>query len=252
MRFWLFQKRVRILLIAKTANVQCKRLDKHMKFNVVCRLSVIVGIMVVIVGCASDDDVSRTSKVVLAIGDKITVVGEEQYQLPIVVQVAELDGAAISDATVSLSIKPTGFYKGAYQATADELVRNVTVTCLPEDANNNGFLDPGEDVNNNGLLEPDIPSITAHPTETPTLTPGTQKLETDDNGFGYFSITYPKAQATWVDVELTASVSGGLPENRAVQSFLLLVLKADLEEVDVFHAFEVSPYGVLADCTSAS
>ncbi|NNE64636.1 MAG: hypothetical protein HKN34_11185 [Gammaproteobacteria bacterium] len=232
-----------------------------MKFNVVCRLSVIVGIMVVIGGCASDDDVSRTSKVVLAIGDKITVLSEEQYQLPIVVQVAELNGAAIADATVSLSIKPTGFYKGAYQATdtsvpadgtADELVRNITVTCLPEDVNNNGILDPGEDVNNNGLLEPDIPSITAHPTETPTLTPGTQKLETDDNGFGYFSITYPKAQATWVDVELTASVSGGLPENRAVQSFLLLVLKADLEEVDVFHAFVDSPYGASADCTSAS
>ena len=223
-----------------------------MNFNLVYRLSVIIGIMVVLAGCASDDDVPRTSKVVLSIGDKITALNDLQYQLPVVVQVAELDGAAIPDATVSLSIKTTGFYKGTYQQAATSWVQDITVTCLPEDANNNGVLDPGEDVNNNGLLEPNIPSITSNSTETPTLNPGTQKLETDENGFGFFSITYPKAEGTWVDVELTALVSGGLPENRAVQSFSLLVLKAEVEEVEVFHPFVFSPYGESADCTSAS
>ncbi len=231
-----------------------------MNFNTIYRFSFLIGIIFVLGGCASDDDAPRTSKVVLSIGDKITALNELQFQLPVVVQVAELDGAAIVDATVTLSIKTTGYYKGYYEkvdtsdppdGTVDELGRNMTVTCATEDANNNGVLDVGEDINGNSLLEPNIPSITSHSTETPTLISGTQQLETDENGFGYFSITYPKSEATWVDVQLTASVSGGLPENRATQTFLLLVLKAELEAIDVFHPFEVSPYGASANCTDA-
>ncbi len=120
--------------------------------------------------------------------------------------------------------------------------------CAVEDANNNGVLDAGEDFNGNGLLEPHIPSITSHPTETATLISGTQRLVTDDNGFGYFTITYPKAEGSWVEVQFTASVSGGLPENRAIQTFLLGVSKPETEELGVFHPFASSPYGVSANC----
>ncbi len=231
-----------------------------MNFNAKHRFLIVIGIIFVLTGCASDDDASRTSKVVLSIGDKITPLNDLQYQLPVVVQVAELDGEAISDATVSFTVKTTGFYKGFYaeadttipaDGTPDELVQNILATCAAEDVNNNGVLDVGEDINGNLLLEPNIPSVTSHQEETPTLIAGTQRLITDDNGFGYFSITYPKSEATWVDVELTASVSGGLPENRALQTFRLLVLKADLEVLDVFHPFDSSPYGVSANCDDA-
>lgn len=229
-----------------------------MNFKALHRLAFIVGIIFVLTGCASDE--SRTSRVVLSVGDKILSLSELQYQLPVVVQVAELDGEAIPNATVSISLRTIGFDKGFYQVfdttvppdgTGDILGQTTLASCAAEDVNNNGALDAGEDVNGNGFLEPHTPSITAHSTETPTLTPGTRKLVTDDNGFGYFTITYPKAEATWVDVELTASVSGGRPENRAQQTFRLLVLKSELEEIDVFHPFSLSPYGVSANCSDA-
>ncbi len=197
----------------------------------------------------------------LSIGDTISDLNDLQYQLAVVVQVAELDGEAISDATVSLSVKTTGFFKGYFvetdttipaDGTPDELVQNILATCAAEDVNNNGVLDAGEDINGNLLLEPNIPSITSHLEETPTLIDGTQELITDENGFGYFSITYPKSEATWVEVELTASVSGGLPENRALQTFQLLVLKEDVETLGVYHPFGSSPYGVSADCDNTT
>ncbi len=232
-----------------------------MNFNTKHRFLIAVGIIAMLAGCASDDDVPRTSKVVLSIGDTITPLNDLQYQLPIVVQVAGLDGKAISDATVSISVKTTEFFKGYYveadttipaDGTPDELVQNILATCVAEDINSNGILDGDEDINGNLLLEPNIPSVTSHLEETPTLIAGTQELVTDDNGFGYFSITYPKSEATWVNVELTASVSNGLPENRSLQTFRLLVLKEDLETLGVFHPFGSSPYGVSADCASSA
>ena len=108
--------------------------------------------------------------------------------------------------------------------------------------------DAGEDTNGNGLNDPHIPSITSHPSEVPTLEPGTQRLITDDNGFGYFTITYPKAEGTWVDVELSASISGGLPENQDSQAFFLNVLRSEVEDIDSFHAFLTSPYGTAGTC----
>ncbi len=222
-----------------------------MNFNTIYRFSFLIGIIFVLGGCASDDDAPRTSKVVLSASDKMLVLNDLQYQVPVVVQVAELDGTAIPDATVSLSIKATGFYKGAYYLGATSWVWDDTVTCTTEDANNNGVLDVGEDINNNALLDPNIPTITSHSEETPTLTPGTQKLVTDENGFGYFSITYPKSEAGWVDVELAASVSGGLPENRAFEELQLWAPKEELDEIDIGHAFLVSPYGQSANCTDA-
>ncbi len=62
-----------------------------MNFKALHRLSFVVGIIVVLTGCASDDDESSTSKVVLSIGDEITALNETQYRLTAVVQVAELD-----------------------------------------------------------------------------------------------------------------------------------------------------------------
>lgn len=228
-----------------------------MDFKDLFKLSLIVSVMLLQQGCSSDDD-SRTSRVVLGVSDKISALNELQYQYAVVVQVAELDGAPIPNATVSLKLKATGYYKGQYfpvdtsvpaDFIADEWGQSVTVTCAAEDTNNNGVLDAGEDINFNGLTDPHIPSITPDLTEEPTLIPGTQSLRTDDSGFGYFTITYPKAEGTWVDIEISASISGGLPENQDRQAFTLNVLKSEIEEVLVFHAFLTSPYGTAGICT---
>ena len=229
-----------------------------MDFKDLFKLSLIVSVMLLQQGCADDDD-SRTSKVVLGISDVITAINDLQYQYSIVVQVAELDGAPIPNATVSLKLKATGYYKGDYirfdtsvppDGFANVWGQVTTATCVAEDTNNNGVLDAGEDINFNGLIDPKIPSITLHPTEVPTLISGTQRLITDDNGFGYFTITYPKSMGSWVDVELTASISGGLPENQDSQAFTLSVSKPETEQVDIDHPFLTSPYGTVGDCAS--
>ena len=228
-----------------------------MDFKDLFKLSLIVSVMLLQQGCSSDDE-SRTSRVVLGVCDKISSFSPSQYQYAVVVQAAELDGAPIPNATVSLKLKATGYYKGRYfqvdttvpvDGIPDVWERFPTATCAAEDINNNGVLDAGEDTNGNGSNDPDIPSITSDPSNVPTLNPGTQQLRTDDNGFGYFTITYPKSQGTWVDVELSASISGGLPENQASQAFFLNVLKSEVEDVGVFHAFLISPYGIAGICT---
>ncbi len=215
-----------------------------MDFKDLFKLSLIVSVMLLQQGCADDDDF-RTSKVVLGVSDKISALNNTQYQYEFVVQVANLDGTAIPNATVSLKLKATGYYKGEYfpvdttvppDFIADEWGQFVTVTCAAEDTNNNGAFDAGEDTNNNGELDPKIPTI------------DTNNLITDDNGFGYFTITYPKSQGTWVDIELSASISGGLPENQDTQAFTLNVLKSETEEIGVFHAFVISPYGTAGSC----
>ena len=119
---------------------------------------------------------------------------------------------------------------------ADVWGQVTSATCAAEDTNNNGVWDAGEDINGNGLNDPNIPSLS------------TQELITDVNGFGYFTITYPKAQGTWVDIELSASISGGLPENQDSQAFTLNVLKSETEDIGVFHAFLTSPYGTAGTC----
>ncbi len=216
-----------------------------MDFKDLFKLSLIVSVMLLQQGCADDDDF-RTSRVVLGVSDQISAFTDLQYQYAFVVQVAELDGTPIPNATVLLKLKATGYYKGEYflfdttvppDGTADVWGQVTTATCAAEDTNNNGVMDAGEDTNTNGILDPKIPTI------------DTNNLITDDNGFGYFTITYPKSQGTWVDIELSASISGGLPENQDTQAFTLNVLKSETEEIGVFHAFLTSPYGTAGICS---
>ena len=90
---------------------------------------------------------------------------------------------------------------------------------------------------------------------TPTLIGGTPALDTDDDGFGYFTISYPKTEASWVMVRITANVAGGLPENRDISEFQLRVALPELKPDDNPAAFVVSPYSVNGtdlDCTLAA
>jgi hypothetical protein len=139
--------------------------------------------------------------------------------------------------------------KGSY-SFADKWGKTSNFYCNAEDVNNNVILDAGEDINGNGLLEPETPTISAHPDEEPTLIAGTSSLITDRNGFGYLSITYPKSEASWVMVEITATTQDGLPENKDVDEFVLFVSIDDLQTEDDPPAFVNSPYGETADCAS--
>ncbi len=225
-----------------------------MGFKASQKLFILLGMITLLSACASSD--GEESRVTISAGDTIIPLNDLQYQLPFVVQVADLDGGPANNITVSFKAKVITYSKGVYihtdidgDGTTDEWVRNASVTCNAEDVNGNGKLDAGEDINSNGILDPKTPTVTALTSETPTLTPGTSYLITDDNGFGYFSLTYPKAQGSWVTVQITATAEDGLAENRAMDEQRLFVALNDLKPKDDPPAFVVSPYGTSSSCT---
>ena len=214
-----------------------------------------------ITGCDTDENDSR---IVLGTGDKIFELGILQYQIPFVVQVTDTESNPAPGVTVNFKLRPISYFKGNYIATdtdndpnaePDQYVPLLTAPeCITEDTNGNGALDVGEDVNDNGILEPsNAATITAHPDETPTITPGTATLVTDDNGFGFLAVTYPKSEASWVKMRLTAKVQDGLPGNVVTHTFLLQVLLADVQDLTVAPpGGGPSPYGVASSCADPS
>jgi hypothetical protein len=231
-----------------------------MDISALSKQLITIGLLIFLSAC-SEDGGEIDSRVVIATGDTIIPLNDEQYQLPLVVQVADSDGSPQANAEVQISLTTISFMKGYYthqdtslpaDGTTDKWLKVDNFVCPAEDINNNVKLDPGEDINGNGLLEPETPTITSHPTAEPTLIPGTSTIITNDNGFGYLTISYPKTEASWVVVRMTATTQGGLPENRDVYEFPLFVLLDDLVPADDPPAFVISPYGITADCTSTN
>jgi len=223
-----------------------------MGIKALSKILVTSGLALMLGACASSSD--KDARVTISSGDSIVPINDLQYRLPFVVQVADLDGAPSDNVSVSIKVKITRYFKGSYahtdldgDGTTDKWVKSDSASCNAEDTNNNGRLDAGEDLNNNGLLDPKTPTITESST-TPTLIPGTSELITDDNGFGYFSLTYPKTEASWVEVEITATAEDGKPENSDVETLRLYVALDDLDPVDDPPAFVVSPYGTSSSC----
>ena len=224
-----------------------------MGINALSKLFLISGLSLLLGACASDSD--KDARVTISSGDTIVPLNDLQYRLPFVVQVADLDGAPSDNVTVSIKVRITRYFKGSYahtdldgDGTTDKWVKTDTASCAAEDVNNNGVLDAGEDINGNFLLDPETPTVTSS-SETPTLIPGTSELITDSNGFGYFSLTYPKTEASWVEVQITATAADGLSENRDVETLRLFVALSDLDPVDDPPAFLFSPYGTSASCS---
>ncbi len=136
----------------------------------------------------------------------------------------------------------------------------------PEDLNNNGILDAGEDLdgdgfldtvledhlsgedrNCSGTLEPsNSATIAQHPTMLPTVSAGA--LVTDANGFGYFSVVYPKSHAHWVKVRLQARALVAGSESVESVDFTLLELINDYNRIGVEPPGLVSPYGSALNC----
>ncbi len=207
-------------------------------------------------GCDSDDDGNRVQ---LGVSASLIELGSLQYQEEFAVQVSDADGGPSPNAIVTIKLIPATYNKGQYvpvdisipaDGTVDRWGTSISAICNSEDLNANGALDAGEDVNGNGLLDPDVPTLTTHPDKTPTVTPGTNLLVTDENGFGYFAITYPKSEGAWSSVRVIAEVSDGLPGNTAQYQLNLGVLIKDLEDLTVAPpSGGPSPYGTAAVCT---
>lgn len=174
-----------------------------------------------------------------------------QYQWPFVVQVTDIDGNPVSGSNVSIRVIPTEYIKGSYSLAATQWVPVSTITCPAEDTDLDGYLDAGEDLNNSGALEPSNPAtLTADPNYTPTLNPLTNKITTDDLGFGYFTITYPESVASWASVRVVARASVSGTESTQSLDVKLSATQNDLEETDTSPpgGSISSPYGTVADC----
>ena len=208
-------------------------------------------------GCGSDESAAR---IVLGDGNFILLPdGDLQYQKAFVVQVTDLDGVAVPNVSVTMSLRNVNYRKGTYSAvdvdtdgTADlwGIVPATITTCTLEDTNNNGVLDAGEDINGNGTLEPTNPaSIIEHPSLTPTITGSTGKLVTDDNGFGYFVLAYPKSEAGWSTIDITATAEVLGTEENEIMRFTLSAASDDLTDLTVSPPGYASPYGTAAVCT---
>lgn len=229
-----------------------------MKSSRIITASAILLAALVMTSCDSEDTDSR---VVLGTGNEIFELGELQYQTPFVVQVTDADGNPAPGSTVNFKLKPLSFFKGNYVATdtdndelaaPDQWVPVITAPeCASEDSNGNGALDAGEDIDGDGILDPsNSATFTAHPDKTPTIIPGTASLVTDENGFGYLAVTYPKSEAAWVRMSMTAEVQDALPGNIVTHTFILQVLLDDVQDLTVSPPGGiVSPYGNAAACS---
>jgi hypothetical protein len=183
-----------------------------------------------------------------------------QYQQQFVVQVTNRVGDPSPNIYVDFKLQPLSYNKGVYiqvdtdippDGTVDSWVPSISITCNSEDANNNGALDGGEDLNANGRLDPAVPAISQHPDKTPTILAGTASLITDENGFGYLAVTYPKSEASWVRLQLTAEAQDGLDGNVATYTWTLPRQVSDFSDLSIDPPGGVnSPYGTNADCTN--
>lgn len=222
------------------------------------RLSKLLTLFFILACCVSCDSEDDGNRVLIGNANSMFELGDLQYQEQFAVQVSDPAGAPSPNAAVTVKLTPVTYNKGQYVATdidtppdgtLDRWAAIVSVVCASEDTNGNGSLDAGEDVNANGFLDPDVPTLTSHPDKTPTISPGTNILITDDNGFGYFAITYPKSEGAWSSVLVTADVSDGLPGNTATYNLDLRVLIKDISDLNIDPpSGGPSPYGTAANC----
>jgi hypothetical protein len=208
--------------------------------------------------CSSSEDAAH-----LTLGPSNTLIDLNglQYQSPFVIQVTDVDGNPAPSSAVKVRVRATQFLKGQYVKTdtsspidgsLDEWVPVASVICTAEDANNNAILDAGEDINSNGQLEPTNPAtVTAHPSLTPTFSGTDGQLVTDSSGFGYFVLTYPKAEGSWVNVKLTASTEVSGSESAVTYEYILPILATDVADINVSPPGGVSSkYGTINSCSN--
>jgi len=179
---------------------------------------------------------------------------DTQYGVSYVVQVADGSGAPLENASVDFSIRPLVYIKGFMEPNPDpdsdiRWVQRETVRCVSEDLNGNRILDFDEDVNGNGSLDPQDPALIAAVSENAenqaTIVGGV--LSTDANGSGYFELRYPKSNALWSIIEITARARAfGAETEDTFQQVLGIMVDDVLAPANPPNS--LSPYGTSVSC----
>lgn len=227
-----------------------------------------VKVEALVVGTAVKNDTRLTVepqnvRIIFGTGSKMFENGPAQYRVPYSIQVSD-DGRPVAGVAVSISAFPTAFYRGKYvpididgNGEADQWAPNYSVSdqntlwkkCPSEDLNKNGILDPGEqDKDEDGYVTPPA-VITAGPSpdEPPTVSNST--VTTDVNGFGYFSIYYPREFANWVEVKLVAQTTQAGRESTFSVTTTPPAFADDVNDIKISPpAPNGSPFGVANHC----
>lgn len=163
------------------------------------------------------------------------------YRKTFSVQVNDANGAPVSGQNVTLSYYPPNYRKGrmAYSEIAGMWVVTESTQCVNEDSNKDGQLSVGEDFNGNARLTPGLPGLIA-----PAF------VTTNNTGSAEFTMEYGQQYAFWVDFDLSAKVVVAGTENSTVFFFPASALADDLTDKTVTPAAYISPFGVMANCSS--
>ncbi len=188
----------------------------------------------------------EATRIVLGFDHLISANGT-QYQKDFSVFVTDNAGRPVKDKEVSVTIKPTHYYKGYMQTIdtdgdgeADKWAQNITAPeCPSEDLNNNAHLDEFEDDNSNNRLEP------TH--DANINIDGSNK--SDVNGLVKLKLVYPKNTALWSKQLITVSIQSEGTEFVESTSIILPILAADVGSVTNGVPNEASPYGFATLCT---
>ena len=161
------------------------------------------------------------------------------YRYPYSVIVTDASGNSVPGVRVDLSVTSTRYQKGFYlfDAVADVWVKSVSRTCLNEDRNGNGILEPDEDRNGNSILDPgEVAAVT-------------EVVVTNDDGIGLFDLLYAQ-EFTWVEVELTARAIVAGTESLSSATFFLPGVASDFNSREIVPPGQTSPFGVSTGCTN--
>lgn len=185
------------------------------------------------------------------------------YIKTFVVTVADAAGRAVPDAPVDVSLDITHFGKGLFSQditlplnigdanmyvpdkTTDPAVFGMRVSCINEDLNRNGFVDPGENINNSvdsfgqATLEPRRSDIILSYADPAVRT-------TNASGILLIKVEYSQRFATWLGYRVRATTNVAGSQGSAERAFVTTFAEDDLET----GSFRTPPYGV-SSCSSA-
>jgi Big-like domain-containing protein len=156
------------------------------------------------------------------------------YSKTYVAIVSDAAGNPVAGATVRFALRPGRFFKGSYSppvAPSTFWGQGITATCLNEDVNFNGNVDPGEDTNGNGRLDPGGVAVV------------NATAITDANGIANATITYAKDHANWAEVILEARTGVVGNDPPALVTDPLAGLASDFNSATIPPPGQTSPYG---------
>ena len=171
-------------------------------------------------------------------------VAKTQFLVPYTVTAIDASGAAVNNATITLSIRPLKYGKGSWEfGTAwNQGPTGSRKECVNEDLDFDGVLDPGEDNsgdgNNNTVLDPGGVANTS-----------VGQVTTSVDGSATFNVVYPEDHAAWVQVALTAKAVVQGTESSTTAVFWLPILASYLTNANVTPPGRYSPYGKGIVCT---